>query len=126
MRGPIAIMTAEADPDRIVGDVMPDTRDGTALGKGWQELAAGPIVVTNLVHAGDGGEMTNQLGVADPMQCKSARPLVSIGYGDYYFGLTGLRMLVPKGKVLCGLGDGLARWAGFRPYEVESPVTATN
>jgi len=127
LAGPIAIMTAETDPDRIVGDVMPDTQNGTALGKGWQELASGPIVVTNLVHAGDGANLTIQLGVADPGQCnKSAVPLVSIGYGDYYFSLTGLRMLVPKGKVLCGLGDGLGRWAGFRPYESDSTSMAMN
>lgn len=126
LTGPITVITAETDPDRIVGDVIPDTQKSSPYPAMWQELAAGPLVVTNLVRAGDGNNTNIQLGVSDPTQCKSAVPLASIGYGDFYFGLTGLRMLVPKGKVLCGSGDGLARWAGFRPYESDASSMAAN
>jgi hypothetical protein len=127
LAGPIGVVTAETDSDRIVGDIIPDTQMQNPGGSpNWQELAAGPIVITNLVHTG-GAITDNHLGVADPGQCSSARPLVMIGYGDTtYASLTGLRMVVPKGKVLCGAGDGFARWAGFRPYEVDPSSMAAN
>src|SRR4051794_6465263 len=41
LAGPITVVTAETDPDRIVGDVMPDTQTGTPTATPWQELAAG-------------------------------------------------------------------------------------
>jgi hypothetical protein len=106
IEGPVTVVTAETDSRQLVGGLVP-SEDLDA----WQELAQGPVVVTDFIHfpPGDG---VSRLAVADVGQCSTARELLT-----GFTGIYGARLAVPTGKALCGAGTAPARWAGFRPYE---------
>ena len=106
LSGPSEVVTAETDPAQLIGGLTP----GHADGQQWDELAKGPLVVTDLMVT---DYSDARLGIADPGKCDTGKVLAT---SINLLGLNGAHLLIPKGKVLCGAG-GEARWAGFRPYE---------
>lgn len=106
---PLVVVTAETDDKQLVGGLIPVAAE-------WEELAAGPVVITDLLQpTGDAGGHTD-LAMADPGKCASSRTPVARIMTNGINGLTAMRILIPEDKVLCGSGTKQGRWSGFRPY----------
>lgn len=100
---PARVITADTDLARMESRIL--TSDGTP-----QQLAEGPMVVTDLGAFGGGASFwVGALGC-------TTTTTVTIWVADRP--ITGARLAVPAGRALCmNSGGYTVTWSGFRPYE---------
>ena len=112
VENPIKVVTADTDPLQIVDGSFGSSAD-------WQELAKGPLVITDLLLALDLSNSTGYatFAVASAGKCGTKRTILAFLDDGRQPSIQGARLMIAQEKVLCGATKSGARWSGFRPYE---------
>ena len=114
IKGPVKVITADTDPAQLVSGSADVSGPST-----WQELEAGPLIITDLLFAVANGAQVS-FAIASAGKCGSKRDPLALLDLDRVISIQGARLPIKQGQVLCAMSDalnGVVRWSGFRPYE---------